>query len=165
MTSNRARRPFTAEENKLLEKRRNEGIAINDIAVEMGRSRNSVESRLCKIGLTDDQEPRRRWNAEEDAFLEHNSTTMSIEDIARALGRSACAIKKRIFRLREKRTESKKPPLPRAAEKQDTRKHGWNLRTQQEKSAVSRRMAAITAVEQAMNQIVKSKDQHNVHIS
>lgn len=164
MTSNRARRPFTPEEDKLLEKRRDEGIAINDIALEMGRSRNSVESRLSKIGLTNDQEPRARWTREEDAILEQNSATTSLEEIARILSRSPGAIKKRIFRLREKRIESKKLPLPRAAERQDHRPHGRNIRPE-DQTTYQKKMAAIVAIEQALDSYVLTKDkQSHVHL-
>jgi len=163
MTSNQARRPFTPEEDRRLEELRNKGLATSDIASEMGRSRNSIESRLSKIGLTNSQEPRARWTQEEDAILDQHSATMPLEDIARILGRSPCAIKKRVFRLREKRTKSKLL-LPRAAAKRDSRPHGWNIRPQ-DRTTYQRKAAAITAVEQAMNRFIRSKDQHNVHIS
>lgn len=163
MTSNRARRPFTPEEDRLMEELRNKGLATSDIASEMGRSRNSIESRLSKIGLTNSQEPRARWTREEDAILEQHFPTMPMEDLVRMLGRSASAINKRAHRLKKNGRREQKMSLM-AISKRDSRPHGWNIRPE-DRTTYQKKVAAITAVEQAMNQILKSKDQRNVHIS
>lgn len=150
----RKKRPFTPEEDRRLEGLRSAGLSIAEISRVMGRSRNSIESRVCRIGLTDSQEPKAWWTQAEDAILERHFATMPMENLTSILKRSASAINKRAARLRNKKTISKR----------DSRPHGWNMRSQ-DKTTYRKKTLAIAAIEQAMNQIAKSKDQHNVYIS
>jgi len=102
------------------------------------------------------------WSKEEEKLLiKLRNEGIPNKEIGFRLGRTRFSVWKKLDSLGLINGTGKKPKVSTSKEKV----RAYQFRSLQEKTAFEVMLAAITAVEQAMNQIVKSKDQHNVHIS
>jgi len=99
------RKEWTSEDDALLKQMKEEGVRGKKIAKQLGRSRMSVYTRLCKLGLSNNHgiKPKAKavkrgsfWSPQEDAkLIEMWNQSRGYEAIAKATGRSMFAVEKR----------------------------------------------------------------------
>lgn len=94
---NRLRSYWTPEEDDYLRKHHNRH-GQTEIARVLGRTKNSVKSRIRVLAL-DRPTQARRWTLDEDDFLLHHYGVKPFAYIARKLNRSEDAIESRLVRL------------------------------------------------------------------
>lgn len=68
---------------------------LNEIAVALNRSANSVRSKAIRLGIHNRQRTARFWTREETNYLEDNYPTQKAEEIAVALNRSVDSVKRK----------------------------------------------------------------------
>lgn len=99
------------------------------------------------------------WSEEEELLcIELKNQGLSNKDIGFRIGRTRRSVWKKLEKLGQLDKKERKP------RRTEEKIRAYQFRNDKEKTAFYRQMAAFSALEQAMNQIVKSKDQHNVHI-
>ncbi|MEP7220166.1 MAG: hypothetical protein ABI876_14680, partial [Bacteroidota bacterium] len=108
------RNPWSAEEDAYL-RRHYQTTPMEEIAVDLDRSRKSVVHRMNKLGLPVEDRYHSRmvyWTTEQDDVLRKQYQKMSVEELAEKLGRTRDAIIKRLaaLDLRVNPARGKKPP-------------------------------------------------------
>jgi hypothetical protein len=83
---------WTDDEDNALRRLYLERRGYGEIAQLLGRSENSIEGRIRRLGLTSEQPMRRRWSREEDARLRSLYATHTYREIAAQLDRTANAV-------------------------------------------------------------------------
>ena len=67
--------------------------SVNEIAGQLGRSKDAVKHRARKLEITAD--PSAGWTEEETAYLRENYATLTVAEVATALGRTPVAVQVR----------------------------------------------------------------------
>lgn len=101
------------------------------------------------------------WNEEEEQLcIELKNQGLSNKEIGFRIGRTRRSVWKKLEKLGQL---DKKERKPRRVTEEKIR--AYQFRNDKEKTSFEVMLAAITAVEQALNKFIRSKDQRNVHIS
>lgn len=89
---------WTKEMDNTLRSVAREGGSFSDVATKLHVTRSAVAGRAWRIGVKfRNVVPQPDWSFHELSYLEDNYPTMTAEQIGRKLGRTAYAVRKKVY--------------------------------------------------------------------